>query len=161
MQMIPCEILVALSPAKFACVSVCNSWLLSIIVPEIISLPTESVLEIYISIPTDVVEFYMRALNCFIFSHHHDAGTFVHHNICLYIHTYALRDNKIWWWKGLCVNDSHTYHLAIFIHIAYRNINLYRIHIMDLLVWKHYTFYTNSVLVHWYQYNRYIYQFLT
>ena len=34
-----------------------------------------------ISIPTDVVEFYMKALNCFIFSHHHDAGTFVNHNL--------------------------------------------------------------------------------
>ena len=63
---------------------------------------------------------------------HDDAGTFVHHKICLYIcpvlyiHHYTIHvSNKYGVERGF-VYMIHTYHLAIFINIGYRNINLYK-----------------------------------
>ena len=108
---------------------VCNSWLLSITVSTRNNSSTNWCRWVL----------HEKALNFFIFSHHHDAGTFVPHNICLYICAalyvhYRYIRNKIWCWKGLCVYDrkqSHIYlpilHVFIYIHVEYR---------MDLLVWK-------------------------
>jgi hypothetical protein len=60
---IPCEILVTLSSAKFACVSndvvhVCNSWLLS---SSRNNFSTNWCPWDIMSIPTDVAEFYMKS----------------------------------------------------------------------------------------------------